>query len=204
MPETKKKVVPLSERETIITYNDAEKTANVYTMNLKLSRKLLAMAQEYPSLVKFVRKYPDSAVEYELPKKSITVSKPRVKRVINVPETPNYGKEELEKQSFVNCMEAWNRKPDQTIHPYMFAKSTEDTENYVTKATSLWLVNLPVLHGTGLPKPDNAVLFGRLPSGKARTWEDTISRSAKVRSKTFPGIAEAMAEQWGNYIRNGE
>lgn len=33
MPETKKKVVPLSERETIITYNDAEKTANVYTMN---------------------------------------------------------------------------------------------------------------------------------------------------------------------------
>lgn len=97
MPETKKKVVPLSERETIITYNDAEKTANVYTMNRELSRKLLAMAQEYPSLVKFVRKYPDSAVEYEL----------RVKRVINVPETPNYGKEELEKQSFVNCMEAW-------------------------------------------------------------------------------------------------
>lgn len=42
MPETKKKVVPLSERETIITYNDAEKTANVYTMNRKLSRKLLA------------------------------------------------------------------------------------------------------------------------------------------------------------------
>lgn len=78
----------------------------MYTMNRKLSRKLLAMAQEYPSLVKFVRKYPDSAVEYELPKKSITVSKPRVKRVINVPETPNYGKEELEKQSFVNCMQA--------------------------------------------------------------------------------------------------
>lgn len=45
MPETKKKVVPLSERETISTYNDAEKTANVYTMNRKLSRKLLAMAQ---------------------------------------------------------------------------------------------------------------------------------------------------------------
>lgn len=58
-------------------------------------------------MVKFVRKYPDSAVEHELPKKSITVSKPRVKRVINVPETLNYGKEELEKQSFVNCMEAW-------------------------------------------------------------------------------------------------
>ena len=104
----------------------------------------------------------------------------------------------------IGFMNTAYRKPDQTIHPYMFAKSTEDTENYVTKATSLWLVNLPVLHGTGLPKPDNAVLFGKLPSGKARTWEDTISRSGKVRSKTFPGIAEAMAEQWGNYIRNGE
>ena len=91
MPETKKKVVPLSERETIITYNDAEKNANVNTMNLKLSRKLLAMAQEYQSLVKFVRKYPDSAVEYELPKKSITVSKPRVKRTINASAAPNYG-----------------------------------------------------------------------------------------------------------------
>ena len=80
----------------------------------------------------------------------------------------------------------------------MFAKSTDDTENYVTKATSLWLVNLPLLHGTGLPKPDNAAMFGVTPSGKARTWEDTFSRSAKVRSKTFPGIAAAMAEQWGS------
>lgn len=69
MPETKKKVVPLSERETIITYNDAEKTANVYTMNRKLSRKLLAMAQEYPSLVKFVRKYPDSESNTSCPRK---------------------------------------------------------------------------------------------------------------------------------------
>ena len=90
------------------------------------------------------------------------------------------------------------RKPDQTVSPYMFANSTDDTENYVTKATSLWLVNLPLLHGTGLPKPDNAAMFGVTPSGKARTWEDTFSRSAKVRSKTFPGIAAAMAEQWGS------
>ena len=104
----------------------------------------------------------------------------------------------------IGFMNTAYRKPDQTIHPYMFANSTDDTENYVTKATCLWLVNLPPLCGTGLPKPDNAALFGRMPSGKARTWEDTISRSGKVRSKTFPGIAEAMAEQWGNYIRNGD
>ena len=43
----------------------------------------------------------------------------------------------------------------------------------------------------------NEKIFGVMPSGKVRTWEDTYSRSGKVRSKTFPGIARAMAEQWG-------
>ena len=85
----------------------------------------------------------------------------------------------------------------QTIHPYMFADGESDIENYVTKATCLWLVNLPKLKTNGLPKPDNGQIFGKLPSGKNRTWEDTFSRSAKVRSKTFPGVANAMAEQWG-------
>lgn len=94
------------------------------------------------------------------------------------------------------------KSADQTIHPYMFAGSEEDTENYVTKATCLWLKNLKPLRGNGLPKPDNGKLFGKLPSGKNRTWEDTYSRSAKVRSKTFSGIARAMAEQWGGDIRD--
>lgn len=97
----------------------------------------------------------------------------------------------------VGFMNTAYRKPDQTIHPYMFADSVDDAENYVTKATCLWLVNLPPLKGNGLPKPDNSKIFGVLPNGKARTWEDTYSRSASLRSKTFPGIAQAMAEQWG-------
>ena len=88
------------------------------------------------------------------------------------------------------------RKPDQIIHPYMFAESVDDKEQYVTKATCLWLINLPNLKTNGLPKPDNGKLFGKLPSGKNRTWEDTYSRSGKVRSKTFPGIANAIATQW--------
>lgn len=46
----KKNFIPLIERETIITYNEAENIANVYTMNRKLSRKPSDMAQEYPSL----------------------------------------------------------------------------------------------------------------------------------------------------------
>lgn len=89
------------------------------------------------------------------------------------------------------------RKPDQIIDPYMFAESTEDTENYVTKRTCLWLKGLPKLKTNNLPKPNNSELFGVSPRGKAYCWNETISRSGKVRSKTFLGIAKAMAEQWG-------
>ena len=90
-------------------------------------------------------------------------------------------------------------KPSQIIHPYMFADSEDDSEQYVTKATCLWLRGLPKLKPNNLPKPDNRKIYGVMPSGKVKTWEDTYSRSAKVRSKTFPGIAKAMAEQWGGF-----
>ena len=92
------------------------------------------------------------------------------------------------------------RKPDQIVHPYMFAESEEDREQYVTKATCLWLKGLDPLRTNGLPKPDNGKIYGRFPSGKQKTWEDQFSRSGKVRSKTFPGIARAMAEQWAGDI----
>lgn len=99
----------------------------------------------------------------------------------------------------VGFMNTAYRKPSQIIHPYMFAESEEDTENYVTKRTCLWLKGLPLLKTNDLPKPDNAKLFGTLSSGEAITWVDSIATKdrAKVRSKTFPGIAKAMAEQWG-------
>ena len=90
------------------------------------------------------------------------------------------------------------RKPDQIIHPYMFAEDENDAENYVTKATCLWLKGLPVLETNTLPKPDNKKIFGTYSNGKAKTWEETRSGDrTTVRSKTFPGIAKAMAEQWG-------
>lgn len=91
------------------------------------------------------------------------------------------------------------RQPDQTIDPYMFAESTEDTENYVTKATCLWLKGLQPLKTNDLPKPNNKELFGTHPTGKARDWESAVKGTdrAKERSKTFMGIAKAMAEQWG-------
>lgn len=103
-------------------------------------------------------------------------------------------------------MNRW-RKPDQTINPYQFAKSTDDVENYQLKRTCLWLKNLPKLKTNDLPKPkpvrtykaqngkmknvyfvDNHGKIGDLKLGK---------HDADARSKTFPGIAQAMAEQWG-------
>lgn len=98
----------------------------------------------------------------------------------------------------VGFMNTAYRKPDQIIHPYQFAANEKDGD-YVTKATCLWLRGLPKLVTNSLQKPNNAELFGKFPSGKNKTWEDCVSRvggSARIRSKTFPGIARAMAEQW--------
>lgn len=98
----------------------------------------------------------------------------------------------------VGFMNTAFRRPDQIIHPYMFAKSEQDIENYVTKATCLWLRGLKPLKTKDIKKPDNGEIFGRYSHGKAKTWEETRTRDrAKTRSKTFQGIADAMAEQWG-------
>lgn len=98
----------------------------------------------------------------------------------------------------VGVMSTVYRKPDQIIEPYQFAESVEDTENYVTKRTCLWLKGLKPLQGNSLDKPNNAELFGKHPNGKARCWEEMVKGDrAIVRSKTFSGIARAMAEQWG-------
>lgn len=100
----------------------------------------------------------------------------------------------------VGVMNTCYRQPDQTIHPYMFAESEDDLENYVTKATCLWLKGLLPLKTNHLPKPDNALLFGLRPNGEAYHWTEKLCRAGgapKARSKTFKGIAKAMAEQWG-------
>lgn len=72
------------------------------------------------------------------------------------------------------------RKPDQIIQPWMFGHGE-------TKSTCLWLFGLPKLYPT-------SVVEGR----EHRIWRMAPSpERAKLRSKTFPGIAKAMAEQWG-------
>ena len=100
----------------------------------------------------------------------------------------------------VGFMNTVYRKPDQIIQPYMFAESVDDTENYTMKGTCLWLKGLPKLQGNDLPKPDLAKMYGIYPSGKTGCWEDSISGKdrARLRSKTFEGIAKAMASQWSD------
>ena len=86
----------------------------------------------------------------------------------------------------------------QEIQPYMFGHP-------YTKKTRLWLKGLPPLTPTQPVEPIGPYIpagTGRKDHtkyGAAKRGED-----AKNRSKTFIGIAKAMAEQWGNYIRNGE
>lgn len=73
------------------------------------------------------------------------------------------------------------RKPDQTIQPWQFGHGE-------TKATCLWLKNLPHLTSTNVAEGRENRIH-RMPPSEDR-W--------KERSKTYPGIAEAMADQWGN------
>ena len=101
----------------------------------------------------------------------------------------------------VGVMSTVYRKPDQIIEPYQFADSVNDAENYVTKRTCLWLKGLEPLITNDLPKPNNAQLYGRWSNGKAGCWHEMQGQKNKatVRSKTFLGIAKAMAKQWGLY-----
>lgn len=75
------------------------------------------------------------------------------------------------------------RKPDQIIQPWQFGHGE-------TKATCLWLKNLPLLVPTDIVAGREARVH-RMPPGKNR-WRE--------RSRTYHGIAKAMAEQWGKYI----
>lgn len=73
------------------------------------------------------------------------------------------------------------RKPEQIIQPWMFGHGE-------TKATCLWLKGLPKLIPTNIVEGREQRIH-KLPPSKNR---------ALLRSKTFPGIAQAMAQQWGN------
>ena len=97
----------------------------------------------------------------------------------------------------IGVMSHYWRKPDQIIQPYEFGHRER-------KATCLWLKGLPLLRPTKIVKPEIIHHKSGRTDGK---WHfETISlpkeERSKIRSKTFPGIAKAMAKQWaGDNVR---
>ena len=88
------------------------------------------------------------------------------------------------------------RKPEQIIEPYMFGEHYE-------KKTCLWLKGLPTLKATNRVTTEERIKYKTghsLPKWYAETWNLSKEERQRVRSKTFDGIAKAMAEQWGGTI----
>lgn len=83
----------------------------------------------------------------------------------------------------VSIISSHIRKPDQIIQPWMFGHPE-------TKATCLWLKNLPQLVPTNIVEGREQRIW-KMPPGKDR---------AMLRSLTYQGIADAMAQQWGTVL----
>ena len=83
-------------------------------------------------------------------------------------------------------------KYNQVIQPYEYG------EPY-SKKTCLWLKGLPELNPTDIVEPICSWVSGgsKKADGSPRENKGTVYRDSKTRSKTFPNIAKAMAEQWG-------
>jgi site-specific DNA-cytosine methylase len=114
----------------------------------------------------------------------------------------------------IGIMSKIYRKPDQIIQPYYFGDEAQ-------KTTCLWLKNLPLLYHNAKPNLFDSVVTH---SGKGEFYEyidkngknkkqamwfaaakgfggnKAVKDVSKERSKTFPGIAEAMASQWSKFI----
>lgn len=93
----------------------------------------------------------------------------------------------------IGCISSRIRPPDQIVHPHQFGHDA-------SKATCLWLKGLPMLRPTRHVAP-------RIVNGRKRWANQTDGGQNKlgpsddrwaIRAKTYPGIAAAMAEQWGD------
>ena len=101
----------------------------------------------------------------------------------------------------IGIMSTEYRKPDQIIQPYQFG-------HHARKSTCLWLKGLPKLIPTDIVDPGEidkngfsrgaSLDYATDENGKILPWNDP--RTAKARSKTFPGIAKAMASQWAGPV----
>ena len=95
----------------------------------------------------------------------------------------------------VGVMSTRYRKPDQIIQPWMFGDAYE-------KRTCLWLSGLPLLKPTKIVNPPPKLVH---KSGRtSASWYSLAVKlpsdeRSRVRSKTFPGIANAIAQQWSKF-----
>lgn len=104
----------------------------------------------------------------------------------------NSGIPKIALENPIGCLSTRYRKPDQIIQPYQFGEDA-------SKSTCLWLKGLPLLTPTAFVEP-------RMVNGKPRWANQTDSGQNKLtpsadrwkeRSRTYYGIAQAMADQWG-------
>lgn len=115
---------------------------------------------------------------------------------------PNVGMENP-----VGVISSLFKKPDQVIQPYQF---NEDA----SKGTCIWIKSFPVLKHTGY-FPPRIVEYPKGSGKMVNRWsnqtdggqnkispdkEGEKGKRAKLRSKTYTGIAKAMAEQWGSFL----
>jgi site-specific DNA-cytosine methylase len=92
----------------------------------------------------------------------------------------------------VGIMSSNYRKPDQIIQPYQFGDP-------YSKKTCLWLKGLPKLVSNNEVEPEPRKVFksgNSMPAWYADAWSKAPAERSRIRSRTFPGIARAMAEQW--------
>lgn len=100
----------------------------------------------------------------------------------------------------IGIMSSTWRKPNQVINPYEFGDPYE-------KKTCLWLKGLPELKPTNIvdAPPRTQYESGKtMPAWYAEAWRLPKEERAKLSSKTFPGIAKAMAEQWAGKADNDQ
>ena len=98
----------------------------------------------------------------------------------------------------IGVMSTRYRKPDQTIQPYQFGEPHR-------KGTCLWLFGLPPLKPTKIVEPE--IIVYKNGKGTDSPWHVNTMKlppaeRARARSKTFEGIAKAMAQQWSEYLSN--
>lgn len=125
--------------------------------------------------------------------KAIQRQKDRKEAIKFFMEFANADCEKIVIENPVGVMSTVWRKPDQIIQPYMFGDSAE-------KRTCLWLKGVEPLKATNVFNPPERLKFDSgktMPRWYADLWHLPREERSRLRSQTFPGIAKAMAEQWG-------